>query len=626
MADEIQEIKDKLDITEFINSYVPLKKTGRNFRGLCPFHTEKTPSFFVSPERQTWHCFGCNRGGDIYAFLMEKEGLTFGEALRMLASRAGVELKTKFSPQKQERKERLLAANHLASEFYHYLLTKHKAGEKALKYLRNRAIEQSSIKEFKLGYSPNSWETTGKFLLSRGFTVDELLETGLIISKPRPEDGQPQPKAGEPLAHLAEATRPPRPRARVAGTARHWYDRFRGRLMFPVSDVLGRVVGFSARTLTNEEPKYLNSPDSAIFKKGSLLYGLSLAKDEIRQKEQTILVEGNLDVISTHQQGFKNVVAPLGTGVTEAHAKLSKRFAQKLTFCFDNDGAGQKATLRGIPIAQSEALEISIVQIKEAQDADELIRKNPNLFKEALEAASPAFAYLLSLGKEKFGADSAAAKKKIATLTLPYLTQTKDEIEKDALVKKLAEELGINEKSVWQDLERVSDSAKESGKKDTEKPEIVKKPREILLAEHLLHLILISEKTVWVDEKFKQILNDIQNDLLLSDNLAVIWQTIEKYFNKEREINLKKIGAKLPESAQKTYDLLILRPSDKIYEKETEFLADLETAARELKKLFSRKKLQELSVCIREAEKEEKREKVEKLKKEFKEILIEMPR
>ena len=605
MADEVSEIKDKLDIIEFVNSYVPLKKTGRNFRGLCPFHTEKTPSFFVSPERQSWHCFGCNRGGDIYAFLMEKEGLTFGEALRMLAQRAGVELKTKFSPQKQERKERLLAATHLACEFYHYLLTKHKSGEKARKYLSKRSIEQSSINEFKLGYAPASWETTGKFLLSRGFKIDELLETGLIISKP--------------------ATRQPDNQ-----TTRTWYDRFRGRLMFPISDVLGRVVGFSARTLTNEEPKYLNSPDSAIFKKGNLLYGLNLAKDEIRQKEQTILVEGNLDVISTHQAGIKNVVAPLGTGVTEAHTKLSKRFAQKLTFCFDSDEAGQKATLRGIPIAQSQGLEISVVQIKNAQDADELIRKDQSLFQKALEAASPAFSYLLSMGKEKFGTDSATAKKKIAALTIPYLARTKDEIEKDALVKRLAEELGTSEKSVWQSLEKTSGLENQrinnqQSKINNQKSKI-KMPREILLAEHLLHLILTSEKTVWVDEKFKAILNDIQKDFLLSDNLAAIWQTIKQYFDGQGKISLQEIGKKLSVEAQKVFDLLILRPSDKIYEKETSFLADLETAARELKKLFSRKKLQELSVRIREAEKKRKKEEVEELKKEFKETLSKMPK
>ncbi len=617
MADEIQEIKDKLDIIEFINSYVPLKKTGRNFRGLCPFHSEKTPSFFVSPERQTWHCFGCNRGGDIYAFLMEKEGLTFGEALRMLAQRAGVELKTKFSPQKQERKERLFAATHLACEFYHYLLTKHKAGEKALKYLSKRGIGQSSITEFKLGYAPSSWETTGKFLLSRGFTIDELLETGLIIEKPttrKPENPPASPRGSRGG------------RGQKAGS---WYDRFRGRLMFPVSDVMSRVVGFSARTLTNEEPKYLNSPDSAIFKKGNLLYGLNLAKDEIRAKEQTILVEGNLDVISTHQQGFKNVVAPLGTGVTETHAKLSKRFAQKLTFCFDNDDAGQKATLRGIPIAQSQNLEISVVQIKQAQDADELIRKDVKLFEKALSQTKSGFEYLLSLGKEKSGIDSASAKKKIAGLILPYLARTKDEIEKDALVKRLAEELQINEKSVWDDLTKMQNAkyqiSNEEEKVDEQTP-VPKKPREILLAEHLLHLILTSEKTVWPDEKFKEILNVIECDYFMSDELIEIWQTINKYFNKEQKIDLKKIGAKLSLSTQKTYDLLILRPSDKIYEKETEFLADLETAAHELKKLFLRKNLQKLSSQIRRAEKEGEQKEVEKLKKEFKKTLGEMPK
>ncbi|MBM4401996.1 MAG: DNA primase [Candidatus Cloacimonetes bacterium] len=605
MADEVQEIKDKLDIVEFINSYAPLKKTGRNFRALCPFHSERTPSFFVSPERQTWHCFGCNRGGDIYSFLMEKEGLTFGEALRMLASRAGVELKTRFSPQRQERKERLLAATHLASEFYHYLLAKHKLGEKTRQYLSNRSIERTSIEEFKLGYAPSSWEAAGKFLLSRGFKVDELLETGLIIEK-------------SDIRH-------------PTSDIRHWYDRFRGRLMFPVFDVTNRVVGFSARTLENEEPKYINSPESAIFKKGHLLYGLNLAKDEIRAKDTTILVEGNLDVISAHQAGFQNVVAPLGTGVTEAHAKLSKRFAQKISICFDNDEAGTQATLRAIPIAQSQGLEISVLQIKNAQDADELIRQDPQLFEKALSETRTAFFYLLSLGKGKFNAtDTALSKKKIAALVLPFIARTPKEIEKDALVKKLAEELGISERAVWSDLEKTSGlenqriSELEEG--ENKKAETPKKSREILLAEHLLQLILASEKTVWVDEKFKTILSNIQKDFFVSDKLTEIWQSVEKFFNQKREINVKEIGKNLSPSSQAVYDLLILRPAAKIYEKEQEFLNDLQLAADELKKLFLRKKLQELSLAIREAEKKEAREEVDRLKKEFKETLGEMPK
>ena len=522
----------------------------------------------------------------------------------MLAQRAGVELKTKFSPQRQERKEQLLAITHLACEFYHYLLTKHKTGERARQYLEGREIKQPSINEFKLGYAPNSWETTGKFLLSRGFKIDELLETGLIIQK-------------SSIINHKLSNRP-------------WYDRFRGRLMFPVFDVLGQVVGFSARTLINEEPKYINSPDSAIFKKGNLLYGLNLAKDEIRAKKQTILVEGNLDVISAHQNNFKNVVAPLGTGVTEAHTKLGKRFAQKIVFCFDNDQAGEQATLRGLAIAQSQDLEISVVQIRQTQDADELIRKDVNLFEKALNEAKSGFEYLLSLGKEKFGIDSASAKKKIAAALLPYLARTPDEIEKDALVKKLAEELEINEKSIWQDLERTIglENKRINNQQSTINNQQLKtkKPRGILLAEHFLHLILISEKTVWLEEKFKQILNDIQGSFFGSDALTEIWQTIKRYFDKYGKINLKKIDTSLPKSAQKAFDLLILHPSDKIYNNDSDYLADLTVTAKELKKTYLRKKLQELSTQIRKAEKEGKDEEVEELKKEFKEILGEMPR
>jgi len=254
MADEVDQVKEKIDVVEIIAQYIKLKKVGRSLVGLCPFHHEKTPSFNVSPERQMWYCFGCQKGGDVFAFLMQKEGLEFCEALRILAKQAGVELKERnFDPQKQQHKERLVQAVSLSSRLYQHVLEKNAIGKKALAYLEKRGVKKEMAQEFELGYAPQSWQATGEFLQKKGYAENELIEAGLVIGKALQSHPQPQ---GVPSRNL-----------------RNWYDRFRGRLIFPIKDLFGRTVGFSARALGPEEPKYLNSPESEIYSKGKQLYG-----------------------------------------------------------------------------------------------------------------------------------------------------------------------------------------------------------------------------------------------------------------------------------------------------------------------------------------------------------------
>ena len=286
----IDEVKQRIDIVDVIGQYASLTKAGRTFRGLCPFHSEKHPSFFVYPEQQSWHCFGaCNTGGDVFSFIMKKQGIDFGEALRLLAQRAGVTIPSKFEPE-AEGKERLYQANQAAAQYFHNLLLNSPAGEKAKNYVASRGVSPKTVTDFQLGFSLNSWEALKQHLMERGYTENELLTTGLITESERGET----------------------------------HDRFRNRLMFPILDSRGRITGFGARALDDSLPKYLNSAQTPLFDKSSSLYGINLAQAAIRQQNLAVIVEGYMDVITAHQNGFNNVVASMGTAVTEKQVNILK--------------------------------------------------------------------------------------------------------------------------------------------------------------------------------------------------------------------------------------------------------------------------------------------------------------
>ena len=312
MENQIDEIKNKIDIVSLVNEYVPLKKAGRNYKALCPFHGEKTPSFMVSPDRQIFKCFGCGEGGDSFAFIKKSEGIEFGEAVKRLADRAGIKLKEFHTSGLEKKREVIFAANQLVTDLYNYLLTRHNAGKSALDYLHLRKISDPSIKKFQLGFAPEKGETAVNFLLKKGFSRDDLSLAGISL---------------------------PVERGRII-------DRFRGRVIFPIKDTQGRTLAFSARVLGSREPKYLNSPDTLVFNKSNSLYGIDLAKQEISRQKIAVLVEGNLDVISSHQVGVTNVVAPLGTALTDKQIETLRRFSESLLIGFDTDLAGSAAAKR----------------------------------------------------------------------------------------------------------------------------------------------------------------------------------------------------------------------------------------------------------------------------------------
>jgi len=413
----ITEIKQRLDIVELVSEYVTLQKAGRNFKGLCPFHSEKHPSFFVFPEQQSWHCFGaCGTGGDIFSFIMKKEGVDFGQALRLLAQRGGITLSPLEAPSKaeDEKREKLFQINEAAAEYYHHLLSSTKAGEVARRYLAARKVTPETIKEFRLGFSPDAWETIKNYLVGKGYTEKELVEAGLIIEK---EEG---------------------------GS----YDRFRNKLMFPICDIQGRVNGFGARVLDDSLPKYINSPQTPIFDKSNSLYGIDKAKSAIRKKNSVIIVEGYMDVLTAHQHGWQNVVGSMGTSLTEKQVEGIKRLTTNITLALDADLAGEEATLRGKAILAYSNAEANVILLPPGKDPDEVIGEEPALWQKLVEQAMPIldFAFQSVIGKVDI--NKAREKSLAVQKLLPSIYEIKDPVQQSHYLKKLARELKIEESAI----------------------------------------------------------------------------------------------------------------------------------------------------------------------------------
>jgi len=413
----ITEVKQRLDIVEFVSEYVTLQKAGRNFKGLCPFHSEKHPSFFVFPEQQSWHCFGaCGTGGDIFSFIMKKEGIDFGQALRVLAQRGGVTLSPREAPSKaeDEKRERLFQINEAAAEYYYHILSATKAGATARSYLTKRNIMPETIKEFRLGFSPDAWETIKDYLLGKGYTEKELVEAGLIIEK---EEG---------------------------GS----YDRFRNRLMFPICDIQGRVTGFGARVLDDSLPKYINSPQTTIFDKSNSQYGIDKAKSAIRKKDLVIIVEGYMDVLTAHQHSWQNVVGSMGTSLTEKQVEGIKRLTNNITLALDADLAGEEATLRGRAILAYSNIEANVILLPPGKDPDEVIGDEPALWQKLVEQAMPIMDFAFQSVISKVDINKARDKSLAVQKLLPSIYEIRDPVQQSHYLKRLARELKIEESAI----------------------------------------------------------------------------------------------------------------------------------------------------------------------------------
>jgi DNA primase len=440
----VDEIKDRLDIVEVIAPYVPsLKKTGRNFKGLCPFHQEKTPSFIVFPDSQRWYCFGaCATGGDIFTFIQKIENVDFGEALKMLAQRAGVELapRTPQAEAEAEMRQRLYTINAAAAQYFAWLLKSSPVAQHARDYVAKRSIRLETVDQFQLGYAADSWDALIDHLSKRGYSLEDVRLAGLIIQR--------DDRSG-------------------------YYDRFRNRLMFPICDLQGRVIGFGARALDDSLPKYLNSPQTPLFEKGAGLYGIDLAKDAIRKAEIVVVVEGYMDVVTAHQAGYTNVVASLGTALTESQLKLAKRFARRIVLALDADVAGSEATLRGLEVAH-EALDrtavpvptasgliryesrldvdLRILVVPSGKDPDDLIKAEPERWPDLVAEALPVVDYYFEALVRDLDLSSSKGKALASRRLIPVIQEIGDRVEQAHYVQRLAQMIRIDEGTLWEQL------------------------------------------------------------------------------------------------------------------------------------------------------------------------------
>ncbi len=415
--DEVAEVKARLEIAEVVGAYVPLKQAGRNLKAPCPFHDEKSASFMVSPEKGIYHCFGCGEGGDIFNFVMKMEGVDFREALEMLARKAGVELKERGAGDggaAKKLRERLVAAHELAIKYFQASLVQN---PKALEYvMKKRALGKETIREFMIGYAPDSWEALTGFLMKRGFLAKELMQAGLA--------GQ---KSGRNTI----------------------YDTFRGRVMFAICDREGRPVGFTGRVLDDGVPKYLNTPQTPIFDKSSVIYGLHLAKEAIRSRDEVVLVEGQMDVVASHQAGVKQVVATSGTALTLEHLRTLSKLTKNIKLAFDADRAGIAATERAIEMGQKLGLTLRMVELPEGvKDADELVRADVEAWRVAIAEAKYIVDYLFDQFEKGYDLTSAVGKRQYTDRLAANLQRLGDPVEQAHYVSLLAERVGVAEEAV----------------------------------------------------------------------------------------------------------------------------------------------------------------------------------
>ena len=589
--DQLEEIKRKIDIVELVNSYVPLKKAGRNFKALCPFHSEKTPSFVVSPERQIWHCFGqCGEGGDIFGFLMKIENLDFGEAVRELAKKAGVKL-TRYQPSEDERNKQLLyEINHLATEFYHFLLLNHPSGKKALDYILGRGIKKDSLLLFKIGFAPDSWQSLQAFLVGKkGYKVQDLERVGLVIKTQKGD----------------------------------FYDRFRGRLMFPLKDYHGNIRGFAGRLLDPQakEAKYVNTPETFIYHKSELLFGSSEAKEEIKKKDQAVLVEGELDMISSFQAGVKNVLAIKGSALSEPQVKLISRFTQNLVFALDQDLAGDQAARRGIETAEAGRMMIRVVESKEGKDPDEIAQKNPTLWRELVQKAVPVYDYLLDSAFKRFDGQTIEGKRKISGEFILALTKISNEIVRDHYVRELANRLQVSEEAILKEIGKTKASQMETGVGQAlfAKPAIGKeKLKREVLEDYLLSLAFQSGQ--WDLLRKRNLTN-----LIKTYRLSKILATLKDYFQHYQKVNSERLAKMLEPELLESFNQFYLVDLGDLFDDEEKFDKEFNKTLKRLEKIDLMEKLGEISGKIKVLEKEaklspEKQKKLKKYHEEFRDL------
>lgn len=425
---KVNEIRQAVEIVDVIGDYVQLKKQGRNYFGLCPFHGENSPSFSVSSDKQIYHCFGCGAGGNVFSFLMEMEGMSFQEAALKLASRANIELQLEGSPAPRDKlpegSKQMIEAHELLHKFYHHLLVNTKEGQDALEYLLNRGFTMESIEKFQIGYALPSWDFAAKLLEKRGFSLDLVEKAGLVI--PREKDGS-------------------------------FFDRFRDRIMFPILDHQGNTIAFSGRSLRGEEPKYLNSPETPIFNKSKILYNFQLARAQIRKQQQAVLFEGFADVISANRAGVENGVATMGTSLTEEHISLLKRNVQTVTICYDSDKAGIEAAFRASNMLAKSGLGVKVALMPDGMDPDDFIKSfgEEKFRNDVIGSSSTHMAFKLLYYRRGKNLQNEGDRLQYIEEVMSEISGLDNAVEKDLYLRQIASEFSLSLDALIQQQSRI---------------------------------------------------------------------------------------------------------------------------------------------------------------------------
>lgn len=581
--DQIEQIKDKVDIVSLISEYVTLKKAGRNLKANCPFHNEKSPSFVVSPDRQIWHCFGCGEGGDVFEFVKKIENVDFGEALGILADRVGVKLVQVHHDSVQgELRDKIFQINHLVSEYYHYILLNHPTGKEALEYILNRNVSKKSLELFKIGYAPNSWDSVFKFLSKKGFSPKEMETAGVVVKNQYKES---------------------------------YYDRFRGRLIFTLKDHRGNVVGFAGRKITtkkdDKDAKYINTSETPVYIKGNILYGLDLTKDAIRKENKVIIVEGEIDAISSYQSGVTNVVAIKGSALTEGQLKLLKRYTDTLLISLDSDMAGDMAARRGIELAEKMGFSLKVVILTIGKDPDECIKNGISFWKESVKKAVPIYDFYINKALNKYDPNEAEGKKKIVEEVLPAIGKIENIIVKDHYIKLLADRIGVTPEIIQKELLFLQRALKLSST-TTNNVGAIQKPnknRSEILEEHMLSLLLQDV----APEKYQKELSSLIEYFSNSINKKIADNLIEFLATKKWDIK-KFVTGQQPEIIS-IIDRLFLE--DIKTQNESEKEQDFISTFKEIKLHGLKRKMNEISEKMKNTENVEE---LNRLNSQFSEI------
>ena len=589
--DAVTLIKEKLNIVDYISTYVELKHVGKNHKGLCPFHSEKSPSFIVSSDIQRYKCFGCAKSGDIVTFAMEKEGLTFPEAIKFLGEKAGIDpqLLNIKSSGASKNLDSLYEINRLAAEAYYQMLLKHPSSKPIQQYFVKRGIKAETITEFKLGYAPEGWDNLSKFLTQRGFDNKDLVDAGVI---------------------------------KLSKDGKKYFDFFRGRVTIPMQDITGKFIAIGARALKPDQvPKYLNTKESDVYHKEKNLYGLYQAKKYIQENDFAIIVEGYFDMISPYQNGYKNIVATCGTALTTAHLNLIKRFTKNIVLVFDGDQAGVNAALRAIDLIQLSGINAKIAVLpKDVKDPDELMQKNPRVFQSCLDKALPIWDFCFYYVSNNYNFDDVFARKQASDFLLGVIAKINDEIMKSQYVKKFATLFDVPEQNVLSQLNKnpqVQMLSVEPVQPSSAPQQSVDK-RTLINQESYVLNILFNSKPLLITKFLK----DIKVEYFLNSIFKELFLLFVENIEESKALggfNIKAFYDKLQDSSQKVplaLEAVLLHENPLDFNQNDLIEVEFYKTLKRLKMQFLQFKIKEISQKIRKTEAVSNSEELTKLQHE----------